>query len=124
MYLTKDEASRKLRAQMSYRTALRGQRRSGRLARIPWFTWIITVGHLRFLMIYLVIGVISVISSFYFAPQEVSVGASGAIVGVVGAYSVFVLIQRRAFRAGGITILLYLVLVIRLNLSIGLFLSN
>src|SRR5438105_4473579 len=43
MYLTNDEASRKLRAQMSYRTALRGQRRSGKLARISWATWIITV---------------------------------------------------------------------------------
>ena len=186
MYLTNDQATRKLRAQLSYRTALRGQRRSGRLARISWVTWIITVGttaiwcftayqvalasgahsfhdiisnilnnaqnadvlikygakdnsailagqywrfvtpiflhanllhvglnmlnffilgifierlfgHLRFLLIYLVTGVISVIASFYFAPQEVSVGASGAIFGVVGAYSVFIVMHRRAF---------------------------
>ncbi len=213
MYLTKDEASRKLRAQLSYRTALRGQSNSGRLARISWVTWIITVGtiaiwcftayqvalasgahsihdiitnvlnntqnadvlvkygakdnasilagqywrfltpiflhanllhvglnmlnffilgifierlvgHLRFLLIYLVTGVISVIASFYFAPQEVSVGASGAIFGVVGAYSVFVLMHRRAFRAGGIPILLWLVFVIGLNLGLGLFIAN
>jgi membrane associated rhomboid family serine protease len=213
MYLTKDEASRKLRAQMSYRTALRGQSRSGRLARISWVTWIITLGttamwcftayqvalasdahsfhdilvnvfnntqnanvlvtygakdnssilagqywrfitpiflhanllhvglnmlnffilgifierlfgHLRFLLIYLVTGVISVIASFYFAPQEVSVGASGAIFGIVGAYSVFVLMHRRAFRAGGIPILLWLVLVIGLNLGLGFFIAN
>src|SRR5947209_5146456 len=213
MYLTNDEASRKLRAQMSYRTALRGQRRSGKLARISWATWIITVstiamwcftayqvalasgahsfhdiitniitntqnadvlikygakdnssilagqywrlvtpiflhanllhvglnmlnffilgifierlfGHLRFLLVYLVTGVISVIASFYFAPQEVSVGASGAIFGLVGAYSVFVLMHRRAFRAGGLPILIWLVFVIGVNLSIGLFVAN
>src|SRR5947209_6818649 len=213
MYLTNDEASRKLRAQMSYRTALRGQRRSGKLARISWATWIITVstiamwcftayqvalasgahsfhdiitniitntqnadvlikygakdnssilagqywrlvtpiflhanllhvglnmlnffilgifierlfGHLRFLLVYLVTGVISVIASFYFAPQEVSVGASGAIFGLVGAYSVFVLMHRRAFRAGGLPILIWLVFVIGVNLSIGLFIAN
>jgi rhomboid protease GluP len=213
MYLTKDETSRKLRAQMSYRMALRGQSRAGRLERISWVTWIITIGtitmwcftayqvalasgahsfhdilvnvfnntqnadvlvtygakdnssilagqywrfitpiflhanllhvglnmlnffilgifierlfgHLRFLLIYLVTGVVSVIASFYFAPQEVSVGASGAIFGIVGAYSVFVLMHRRAFRAGGIPILLWLVLVIGLNLGLGLFIAN
>ena len=213
MYLTNDEVSRKLRAQLSYRTALRGQSKSGRLARISWVTWIITIGtiavwcftayqvalasgahsfhdiianvlnntenadvlirygakdnssilagqywrfltpvflhanllhvglnmlnffilgifierlfgHTRFLLIYLVTGVISVIASFYFAPQEISVGASGAIFGVVGAYSVFVLMHRRAFRAGGIPILLWLVFVIGLNLGLGLFIAN
>ncbi len=36
------------------------------------------VGHLRFLLIYLATGVVSIIASFHFAPQEVSVGASGA----------------------------------------------
>ena len=213
MYLTNDQASRKLQAQMSYRMALRGARRSGRLARISWVTWIITVGtiamwcftayqvalasgarsfhdiitniwnntqnadvlikygakdngailagqywrfitpiflhanllhvglnmlnffilgifierlfgHIRFLLIYLVTGVISVIASFYFAPQEVSVGASGAIFGLVGAYSVFVLMHRRAFRAGGLPILIWLAFVIAVNLSIGLFVAN
>jgi len=213
MYLTNDQATRKLRAQLSYRTALRGQHQSGRLARIPWVTWLITagtiamwcftayqvalasgahsfhdvisnifnntqnadvlikygakdngaimagqywrfvtpiflhanllhvglnmlnffilgifieplLGHLRFLLIYLVTGVISVIASFYFAPQEVSVGASGAIFGLVGAYSIFVLVHRRAFRAGGIPILIWLVLVIGINLSLGLFIAN
>src|SRR5262249_28054282 len=33
-------------------------------------------GHLRLLFIYLVCGVVSIIASFYFAPQELSVGAS------------------------------------------------
>lgn len=82
------------------------------------------MGHLRFLFIYLVTGIISVIASFYFAPQEISVGASGAIFGLVGAYSMFVLIHRRAFLYGGIPSLLWLALVIGANLSVGLFIQN
>ena len=82
------------------------------------------VGHLRFLLIYLLTGIISIIASFYFVPQEISVGASGAIFGLVGAYSVFVLWHRRAFRNNGIPALLWLVLIIGVNLSIGLFVPN
>ncbi len=82
------------------------------------------VGHWRFLYIYLLTGIVSIISSFYFMPQEVSVGASGAIFGLVGAYSIFVLVHRRAFRNGGIPTLLWLVIVIGGNLSIGLLIPN
>ncbi len=82
------------------------------------------LGHLRFLVIYLLTGIISIIASFYFVPQEISVGASGAIFGLVGAYSVFVLRHRRAFRNNGIPALLWLVLIIGVNLSIGLFVPN
>ncbi len=81
-------------------------------------------GHLRFLLIYLITGVISIIASFYFAPQEISVGASGAIFGLVGAYSLFVFIHRKAFRKGGIPALSWLVLIIGLNLGIGLIIPN
>jgi len=81
-------------------------------------------GHLRFLLIYLLAGVFSVITSFYFAPHDISVGASGAIFGLVGAYSIFVLIHRRAFRRGGIPTLLWIAIVIALNLSIGFFIQN
>jgi membrane associated rhomboid family serine protease len=82
------------------------------------------IGHTRFLLIYLVTGVISAVGSYYFMPQEVSVGASGAIFGLVGAYSIFVFMHRRAFRNGGIPALLWLVFVIVGNLSIGLFVPN
>jgi membrane associated rhomboid family serine protease len=82
------------------------------------------IGHVRFLFIYLVTGIISVIASFYFAPQEISIGASGAIFGLVGAYSIFVLAHRRAFRRGGIPVLLWLVIVIGINLSIGFFVPD
>lgn len=82
------------------------------------------LGHFRFLFIYLVTGVIGVIASFYFAPQEISVGASGAIFGLVGAYSTFVLVHRRALSYGGIPSLLWLLVVIGINLSIGLLVPN
>jgi rhomboid protease GluP len=81
------------------------------------------VGHVRFFLIYLVTGVISIIASFYFAPQEISVGASGAIFGLVGAYSIFVLMHRRALPRKGIPALLWLVFIIGINLSVGLFVS-
>jgi membrane associated rhomboid family serine protease len=82
------------------------------------------VGHIRFLLIYLITGVVSIIASFYFMPQEISVGASGAIFGLVGAYSIFVLIHRRAFRKGGVPALIWLIFVIVGNLSIGFFVPN
>lgn len=81
-------------------------------------------GHYRFLLIYLVTGVISIITSFYFSPQEISVGASGAIFGLVGAYSVFVLVHRRAFSRGGLPALLWLVLIIGVNLGFGFIIPN
>jgi membrane associated rhomboid family serine protease len=81
-------------------------------------------GHVRFLIIYLVTGAISVIASFYFAPQDISVGASGAIFGLVGAYSIFILVHRRAFSRGGIPAIAWLVAIIALNLSIGLVIPN
>jgi membrane associated rhomboid family serine protease len=81
-------------------------------------------GHARFLLIYLVTGVISIIASCLFSPQNISVGASGAIFGLVGAYSIFVLMHRRAFPQGGIPALLWLALIIGLNLAVGLFIPN
>src|SRR6266571_5054500 len=81
-------------------------------------------GHLRFLLIYLVTGVISIIASFYFAPQEISVGASGAIFGLVGAYSIFVLAHHKALRGGGIPALVWLVCIIGANLSVGFFIAD
>ncbi len=82
------------------------------------------VGHLRYLLIYFVTGIVSIIASFYFMPQEISVGASGAIFGLVGAYSIFVLMHRRAFPKHGIPALLWLLFVIGVNLGIGLFVPN
>jgi membrane associated rhomboid family serine protease len=81
-------------------------------------------GRLRFILIYLITGVISVLASFVFAPQEISVGASGAIFGLVGAYSAFILVHRLAFRYHGITALGWLILVIGINLGLGFVIPN
>jgi membrane associated rhomboid family serine protease len=82
------------------------------------------VGHLRYLLIFLITGVISVIASFSFSPQEISVGASGAIFGLVGAYCIFVIVHRRAFRHGGIPAIFWLIVVIGINLGIGFYVQN
>lgn len=81
-------------------------------------------GHLRFLLVYLLTGVISILASLWFAPQEISVGASGAIFGLVGAYSAFIVLHRRAFRYGGLPALAWLILVIGLNLGVGFVIPN
>jgi membrane associated rhomboid family serine protease len=82
------------------------------------------MGHLRYLLVYAIAGVISLIASFYFMPQEVSVGASGAIFGLVGAYSIFVLTHRKAFPRGGLTNIIWLIFIIGLNLGLGLYVPN
>ena len=212
-FLTNDKDTRTMRVQLSYRAAMRSSSRLPVIERIPWFTWIITIGtiatwcftayqvalasgahnirdilanvfantqnadvliaygakyndaisagqywrfitpiflhanilhvslnmlnffilgifierlfgHLRFLLIYLATGVISIIASFYFAPQDVSVGASGAIFGLVGAYSIFILVHRRAFSRSGIPAIAWLIVIIALNLGIGLVIPN
>lgn len=82
------------------------------------------LGHLRFLFVYLLTGIISIVASFYFAPQEISVGASGAIFGLVGAYTLFVFAHRQALRNGGIPAMIWIVMVIGINLSIGIFVAN
>jgi membrane associated rhomboid family serine protease len=82
------------------------------------------MGHARFLLIYILTGVVSIIASFALSPQDISVGASGAIFGLVGAYTIFVLMHRRAFRGGGIPSLIWIALVIAVNLCIGLFIAD
>jgi membrane associated rhomboid family serine protease len=77
-------------------------------------------GHIRFLLIYLLSGVISCIASFLFSPDAISVGASGAILGLVGAYGAFILVHRRAMVWGGMFAIMTLILVIGINLTVGL----
>ncbi|GER88460.1 hypothetical protein KDW_26220 [Dictyobacter vulcani] len=81
-------------------------------------------GHLRFLFIYLLTGIISIVASFVFAPDVISVGASGAIFGLVGAYSLFVVVHRRALPRGGLLALLWLVFIVGLNLGAGFVIAN
>jgi rhomboid protease GluP len=76
-------------------------------------------GHGRFLLIYLLSGVISCVASFLFSPDTISIGASGAILGLVGAYGAFILAHRRAMVWGGLFAILVLIVVIGVNLSVG-----
>ncbi|HWS83962.1 MAG TPA: rhomboid family intramembrane serine protease [Ktedonobacteraceae bacterium] len=81
-------------------------------------------GHIRLLFIYLVSGVISIIASFHFAPQELSVGASGALFGLVGAYSIFIVMHRRAMNWKGIPAIIELIVIVGFNLALGLVIPN
>ncbi len=76
-------------------------------------------GHARFLFIYLLSGIMSCIASFLFSPSAISIGASGAIMGLVGAYGAFVLIHRRAMLWGGLFAIIILIVVIGTSLGIG-----
>lgn len=82
------------------------------------------LGHTRYTFIYIITGIISVLASFYFAPEEVSLGASGAIFGLVGVFSIFVITHRRAFPFGGLFSILYLIVIIGINLGVGFMITN
>lgn len=76
-------------------------------------------GYLRFLLVYLLSGMAGVILSFALSPHN-SVGASGAIFGLVGALAVYLYRHRRRFGAFGRQRLMNLLGVIGLNLFFGI----
>ena len=75
-------------------------------------------GHIRFLTIYLVSGLYGSLLSYAFS-DPVSVGASGAIFGLLGGTLVFFLKYRDNFGGQGRAILQNMVVVLALNLVIG-----
>ena len=76
-------------------------------------------GYARFLLIYLLSGAAGVVLSFALSPNP-SVGASGAIFGLVGALTEYLFRHRRRFGAFGRQRLMNLVAVIGFNLLFGL----
>jgi membrane associated rhomboid family serine protease len=58
-------------------------------------------GHWRYLVIYLVSGIVGGIATFFLQPDAWAVGASGAIFGVFGALGVFYVANRRAMGSYG-----------------------
>lgn len=80
-------------------------------------------GPARYLIIYLLAGIASVIAS-YLADGRLAVGASGAIFGLVGALAVFFLRNRHVFGAIGRRQLGNLVLVVVVNLVFGFSVSG
>ncbi|MBW7881202.1 MAG: rhomboid family intramembrane serine protease [Caldilineaceae bacterium] len=76
------------------------------------------VGHTRFFFIYLIAGLYGSLAS-YALSGPVSVGASGAIFGLIGAITVFFARYRNNFGVRGQTILQNMIIVLVLNLVIG-----
>lgn len=76
-------------------------------------------GSRRFLVTYFLAGVAGVDMSLAFTPAP-SVGASGAIFGLLGALGVFLFLHRRTFGRAGAAQLRQIVIVALLNLGLGL----
>ena len=77
-------------------------------------------GRIAFLAIYLVSGVCGVAASYLVSPT-LSVGASGAVFGIVGAYAVFLVRNRRDFGSAVNPVIINLVIVLGINIAFGLF---
>jgi rhomboid protease GluP len=71
------------------------------------------------LVVYLLSGVAGVVASWYFTPQ-LSVGASGAIFGLLGALGGFLLVNRETFGVAGRMQFRQILIVALLNLTLGL----
>ncbi len=76
------------------------------------------IGHIRFLAVFLISGLYGSLFS-YALSGPVSVGASGAIFGLLGAITVFFLRYRNNFGVQGKAILQNMLVVLALNLVIG-----
>jgi rhomboid protease GluP len=76
------------------------------------------LGYSKFLVIYFFAGVCGVFASFLFSPDN-SLGASGAIFGLIGALAVFLYRNSRLFGSVGRNMLSNLLVIIVLNLAIS-----
>jgi rhomboid protease GluP len=77
------------------------------------------LGYARFLMIYLFSGVAGFYASFLFNPAAASLGASGAIFGLIGALAVFLFRHRKMLGRMGRALLSNVVFIIVLNLALS-----
>lgn len=76
-------------------------------------------GHRRFLLIYFIGGLWGSVASYAFS-QAISVGASGAIFGLIGATTIYFLRYRENFGPRGRAIVQNMLVVIGINLVLGL----
>ncbi len=81
------------------------------------------VGPLRFLAIYMIAGLYGSLASYAFA-DSISVGASGAIFGIVGATTVYFFRYRDNFGAQARAVLQNMVVIVVINLVFGLSAGN
>lgn len=77
-------------------------------------------GHGRFILIYVLAGLAGSVMSYLFNPTSVAVGASGAILGVVGALAAFFLLQRKTFGKHAQNSLIAVAIIVAINIFIGL----
>lgn len=76
-------------------------------------------GRWRYLVIYLVSGIVGGLATFFLQPDAWSVGASGAIFGVFGALGVFYVVDRRALGNYGVGAIANWLFWLALNLVVG-----
>ena len=77
-------------------------------------------GSLAFVATYIVAGVCGVAASYLVSPDLMSVGASGAVFGMVGAYGVYLVRNRREFGGQVNSVILNLIFIIVINIVFGL----
>ena len=80
-------------------------------------------GRLPFISVYVVSGVCGVAASYLVGPN-LSVGASGAVFGIVGAYGVYLVRNRREFGSAVNPVIMNLLIVLAINIAFGLFWSG
>jgi membrane associated rhomboid family serine protease len=76
-------------------------------------------GRWRYLVIYLVSGIVGGLATFFLQPEAWAVGASGAIFGVFGALGVFYVADRRALGSYGAGAIANWLFWLALNLVVG-----
>lgn len=81
------------------------------------------VGPMRFLAIYLMAGLFGSLASYAFS-QSISVGASGAVFGIIGATTIYFFRYRDNFGAQARAVLQNMVVIIVINLIFGLSAGN
>ena len=80
-------------------------------------------GRAAFFGLYAVSGVCGVAASYLVSPT-LSVGASGAVFGIVGAYGVYLVRNRREFGSAVNPVIMNLLIVLGINIAFGLFWSG
>lgn len=80
-------------------------------------------GRAAFFAVYLVSGVCGVAVSYLVSPT-LSVGASGAVFGIVGAYGIYLIRNRREFGKAVNPVIMNLAIVLGINIAFGLFWSG
>jgi rhomboid protease GluP len=77
-------------------------------------------GHSRFLLIYVLAGLMGSVTSYLFNSISIGAGASGAIFGVIGALAAYFLVQRQTFGKQAQNSLIGVAVIVAIQLFLGL----